>query len=110
LLDGERAFTYTVNILIRGQGLTLSDGRKGQSLSTITNKTMSKFILEKNIKSELKRINDVIDLKIIRGIPYRREALRHRFLLYRLVDLHRLSKFHSNWFQRSVNVVATFLL
>jgi hypothetical protein len=71
---------------------------------------MSKVVLEKNIKSELKRINDVIDMKIIRGLPYKREALRHRFLLYRLGDLHRLSRFHSNWLQRSVNVIATFLL
>ncbi|MEI6191086.1 MAG: hypothetical protein WCP24_01790 [bacterium] len=71
---------------------------------------MSKFTLEKKIKSELKMINDVIDLKIIKGVSYKREALRHRFLLYRLVDLHRLPKFQSNWFQRSVNVVASFLL
>jgi hypothetical protein len=71
---------------------------------------MSKFILEKRIKSELKKINDVIDLKIVKGVSYKREALRHRFLLYRLVDLHRVSKFHSNWFSRSVNTVATFLL
>lgn len=71
---------------------------------------MSKFILEKNIQAELKKINDVIDIKILKGISYRREALRHRFLLNRLVDLHHLPKFHSNWLQRSVNVVATFLL
>jgi len=71
---------------------------------------MSKIILEKNIKSELQKINDIIDLKIIRGLPYKRESLRHRFLLYRLGDLHRMSKFHSNWLQRSVNIVATFLL
>ncbi|MFA7252634.1 MAG: hypothetical protein WC027_02150 [Candidatus Paceibacterota bacterium] len=71
---------------------------------------MSKIILEKSIKVELQKINDIIDMKIIRGLPYRREALRHRFLLYRLGDLHRLSRFNSNWFQRSVNVVATFLL
>ena len=71
---------------------------------------MSKYILEKNIQSELKKVNDVIDLKILQGLSYRREALRHRFLLNRLVDLHRLPKFHSNWLQRSVNVVASFLL
>jgi len=71
---------------------------------------MSKFILEKRIKVELARINDIIDAKIVKGESYRREALRHRFLLNRLSDLHRLSKFHSNWFQRTVNVVATFLL
>jgi hypothetical protein len=71
---------------------------------------MSKFILEKNIQTELKKINGIIDFKIVQGESYRREALRHRFLLNRLGDLHRLAKFHSNWFQRSVNVVATFLL
>ena len=71
---------------------------------------MSKIILEKNIKAELQKINEVIDRKILRGLPYRREALRHRFLLYRLGDLHRLSRFNSSWLQRSVNVIATFLL
>ena len=71
---------------------------------------MSKYILEKNIQAELKKLNDIIDIKIIKGVSYKREALRHRFLLYRLSDLHRLPKFHSNWFARSVNVVATFLL
>ena len=71
---------------------------------------MSKFILEKKIQAELKKINESIDLKIIQGVSYRREALRHRFLLNRLSDLHRLARFHSNWFQRTVNVVATFVL
>lgn len=71
---------------------------------------MSTFILEKKIQDELRKINRVIDSKILKGLPYRREALRHRFLLNRLVDLHHVSKFHSNWFQRATNVVATFLL
>ena len=71
---------------------------------------MSKFILEKKIQNELRKLNAVIDTKIVKGISYRREALRHRFLLNRLSDLHRLSRFHSNWLQRAVNVVATFVL
>jgi hypothetical protein len=71
---------------------------------------MSKFILEKKIQNELRKLNAVIDTKILKGISYRREALRHRFLLNRLSDLHRLSRFHSNWLQRAVNVVATFVL
>ena len=71
---------------------------------------MSKFILEKKIRKEIKKVNDIIDLKIIRGMSYKREALRHRFLLSRLTDLHRLSKFHSSWLKRTVNVVATFVL
>ncbi len=71
---------------------------------------MSKISLEKKIRIELDKLNDIIDMKIIRGLPYRREALRHRFLLYRLSDLHRLPRFNSSRFQRMVNVVATFLL
>ena len=71
---------------------------------------MSKFILEKRVKEELKKVNETIDLKIVRGMSYKRDALRHRFLLNRLADLHRLPKFHSNWFKRSMNVMATFLL
>jgi len=83
---------------------------KKVALLILNKKYMSTFILEKKIQAEIKKINRVIDTKILKGLPYRREALRHRFLLNRLVDLHRVSKFHSNWFQRSVNVIATFLL
>jgi len=71
---------------------------------------MSQYSLEKKIKEELRLVNDIIDLKILKGLSYKREAVRHRFLLNRLVDLHRLPKFHSSWFQRMTNVVATFLL
>ncbi|MCX6717745.1 MAG: hypothetical protein NTU76_03675 [Candidatus Taylorbacteria bacterium] len=71
---------------------------------------MSNYILEKKIRKELKKVNDIIDLKIIKGMSYKRESLRHRFLLFRLVDLHRMPKFHSNWLQRSINVLATFVL
>ncbi len=71
---------------------------------------MSKITLEKTIREELKKLNDIIDMKILKGLPYKREALRHRFLLYRLSDLHRLSRFHSTWMQRSFNRVATFIL
>jgi hypothetical protein len=71
---------------------------------------MSRIILEKTIRAELEKLNDAIDIKILKGLPYKREALRHRFLLYRLSDLHRLPKFNSNWLQRSINTIATFVL
>ena len=71
---------------------------------------MSRIILEKTIREELKKINDTIDMKILMGLPYKRESLRHRFLLYRLSDLHRVSKFNSTWLQRSINTIATFVL
>jgi hypothetical protein len=71
---------------------------------------MSRIILEKTIRAELEKLNDAIDIKILKGLPYKREALRHRFLLYRLSDLHRLPRFNSSWLQRSINTIATFVL
>lgn len=71
---------------------------------------MSKITLEKTIREEIHQINDIIDVKILKGLSYKREALRHRFLLSRLSDMHRLPKFNSSWFKRSVNVLATFVL
>ncbi len=71
---------------------------------------MSKIMLEKTIREELRKINDIIDLKILKGLPYKRESLRHRFLLSRLSDMHRLPKFRSSWLTRSLNVLATFVL
>ena len=66
--------------------------------------------MEKTIKEELHKINDIIDLKIVKGMPYKRESLRHRFLLSRLHEMHTLPKFSSSWFTRTINVVATFVL
>ncbi len=71
---------------------------------------MSKITLEKTIRQELHKINDIIDLKILKGLPYKRESLRHRFLLSRLSDMHRLPKFNSNWMKRAINIMATFVL
>ncbi len=72
---------------------------------------MSSIVLEKKIREELIKLNDIIDIKILKGMPYRREALRHRFLLNRLSDMHRLPRFNSSsWLKRSMNVVATFVL
>jgi hypothetical protein len=40
-----------------------------------------------NIRLELQRLNHDIDMKIIKGLPYKRESKRHKFLLARLADL-----------------------
>ncbi len=71
---------------------------------------MSNIILERKLRTELHKINDIIDLKIVRGLSYKRESLKHRFLLSRLSDMHRIPRFNSTWLKRSINVVATFVL
>lgn len=71
---------------------------------------MSKRNLEKNIKDEMDKLNDTIDLKIIRGLPYKREASRHKFLLMRLMDLRRFSTINSSLLQRCTKVIASFVL
>jgi len=48
---------------------------------------MSKTTLNKEIVKELKRLNDKIDRKIIKGVPFRAEARRHRELLATLRSL-----------------------
>ncbi len=70
---------------------------------------MSNIILEKKIREELKKLNDIIDIKIVKGMSYKRDALRHRFLLSRLSDMHRMPRFNSTWLRRSANVIATFV-
>lgn len=42
---------------------------------------MSKHTLDKEIQRELAKINDRIDRKIIKGLPFRDEARRHKELL-----------------------------
>lgn len=49
--------------------------------------SMSKNNLIINIRIELQKLNHVIDMKIIKGVPYQSEAKRHKFLLARLADL-----------------------
>lgn len=42
---------------------------------------MSKNKLIKTIQRQIEEVNDVIDMKIIKGQSYRRESLQHKFLL-----------------------------
>lgn len=56
-----------------------------------------------SIHDELKRLNDQIDRKIIRGLPYAREAREHRRLRSQLSGVRR-----SAWLARSFGF-ASFL-
>ncbi|MDE2041111.1 MAG: hypothetical protein KGI59_01855 [Patescibacteria group bacterium] len=49
---------------------------------------MSKHQTKKIIRAEIERLNQEIDLRIIRGVSYRREARRHRFLMTQLARLN----------------------
>lgn len=48
---------------------------------------MSKHQAIRTIRMEIDRINQEIDLRIIKGVSYRREALRHKFLMSQLARL-----------------------
>ncbi len=50
---------------------------------------MKKEDLIKNIAIEIERLNRKIDLKIIKGLAYKKEAKQHKFLLAQLQDLTR---------------------
>lgn len=59
---------------------------------------MSKNTLVKELKKEINSLNAVIDIKIIRGLPYKNEARRHKFLKKQLNSLawnNRLNQFIS---------------
>lgn len=79
LLTGEPWFTYTV--------------------------VMSNKNLIINIRIELQKLNHVIDMKIIKGLPYRVEAKRHKFLLARLADLTASPRV--NWWGRLAQAMST---
>lgn len=58
---------------------------------------MNKTQAQKNIKYELKKLNALIDSKIIKGQPYHKEALRHRALLSQIKWLEYDSPFFFSW-------------
>jgi len=67
---------------------------------------MSKHKAIKTIRSEIDRLNREIDIRIIKGLSYRREALRHKFLM---AQLARLSERQNSWFGKSLRFVSTFM-
>ena len=88
-LTGERTFTYTIG--------------------------MSKYRLSKIIQAEINKLNEEIDLKIIRGLPYRHLARRHKFLVKQFEELKRRDTYRAEpprarWFAKSlVSLSSVFL-
>ncbi|MEK7646373.1 MAG: hypothetical protein AAB381_01625 [Patescibacteria group bacterium] len=66
---------------------------------------MSKHQALRTIRSEVERLNQEIDLRIIKGISYARQARRHKILMNQLAQLS--SSGHS-WFSRSMNFSSFF--
>lgn len=48
---------------------------------------MSKHQIAKSLRKEIAKINRVIDMKIIQGLPYYNESRRHKFLTSQLKHL-----------------------
>jgi hypothetical protein len=58
------------------------------------------------IRNEIDRLNREIDLRIIKGLSYKRESLRHKFLMN---QLSRLSNASRSWFGRSLSFMSAFM-
>jgi len=67
---------------------------------------MSKHQTIKTIRMEIERLNQEIDLKIIQGVSYRREALRHKSLKSQLA---RLAPRRSYWLDRTLGILSLFM-
>lgn len=65
---------------------------------------MSKFEIRLTLKREIRKVNKLIDEKIIRGLPYTKEARYHKNLKARLALLEK-----TTWLGRSMRV-ASFLV
>jgi hypothetical protein len=69
---------------------------------------MSKFKLARKVKKEIKKLNAEIDLKIIKGLPYKAEARRHRFLTSQFYMFNHANKM--SLFKRTIQIFASFVL
>jgi hypothetical protein len=69
---------------------------------------MNRIKLANNIRIEINKLNNEIDLKIIRGLPYRVEARRHKFLVSQFYGFYETSR--STWFRKTMNTLASFVL
>ncbi len=69
---------------------------------------MSKIQLAQKIRKEIKKLNREIDLKIIKGLPYKAEARRHKFLVSQFYGFYETQK--ASWFKKTVYSLASFML
>lgn len=63
---------------------------------------MTQLNLEKTLRAQLQVLNDIIDRKIVRGLPYSREAKEHKHLLKRIEGL---KKDRISWSFRNLSLV-----
>ncbi len=73
VLTGERMFTYTNNIQIINQN----------------NIIMTQYKYVREMERELKKVNEIIDFKILHGFGYREETRIHKKLLSQLGSMKR---------------------
>ncbi len=69
---------------------------------------MSKLQTAHYLRKEIKKLNKDIDLKIIKGLPYKAEARRHKFLVSQFYGFYETTK--TNWFKKTLHVFASFVL
>lgn len=67
---------------------------------------MSKHQIVRSLRSEIKKLNYLIDQKIIAGMPYYRESRRHKFLVS---QMNHLTPQGTNWFARSMTFASLFM-
>jgi hypothetical protein len=70
---------------------------------------MSKQNVEKILFKELEALNNTIDMKIIKGLDYSKEAREHKYLLARLIQSKKGSKPILSLFSRFSSVPTFFL-
>lgn len=71
---------------------------------------MSNQKLITTIHTELEKINEQIDLKIIQGLEYTKESKRHKFLVSHLTQAIRGRVHRESWSHKLSHVMASFLL
>jgi hypothetical protein len=70
---------------------------------------MSKHTFIKELRKELNRVNEEIDMRIIKGYSYRTLAKRHKYLVDKLNSVTRYSSSSYGFLGRLNRVVATFM-
>ena len=73
----------------------------------LNKRAMSKYQTIRAIRAEIGRLNREIDIRIIRGVSYRRESLRHKILSSELAEL--VNGRSAGWFSRSFRFVSMFM-
>ena len=73
---------------------------------------MSKKTTIKTIYKEIEKVNDIIDMKILKGLSYARESKQHKFLLSCLVQAKREVELHKSisLINKLSHMVSSFIL